>query len=105
MSIVPRDVVDDWAGDWADTVVRGGPDLHEYIADRAAQWALEHAAKACENKGHKADGAYDMTDACYGEGFADAAYELAGYIRAMISPEGKIKGGESDEREGNDNAG
>jgi hypothetical protein len=29
MSIVPWEVVDDWAGYWADTVVRGGPDLHD----------------------------------------------------------------------------
>jgi hypothetical protein len=49
MSIVPWEVVDDWAGYWADTVVRGGPDLHEYIATRAAAWALSQAIEACES--------------------------------------------------------
>ena len=87
MSIVPQEVVQDIRETWP---ARDMP-LLEYAIERVAEWALEMAAKACEDQGTW------LMD--------DPGETAARVIRAMISPTGKIKGGESDEREGNDNAG
>ena len=93
MSIVPREVVEQWNDDWyAMQALR--PSFRDYIVSRAAEWALEHAAIIAEN-----------TDTGFYDERTFTAQRIAAAIRALISPEGKIKGGESDEREGNDNAG
>jgi hypothetical protein len=87
-NIVPREVVEQWNNDWyAMQALR--PSFRDYIANRAAEWALEQALKVCTDHGaghlsaptideyYSCDGA--KSEAC--EGVADA-------IRALI------KGGE-----------
>ena len=90
MSIVPWEVVRDIRETWP---ARDMP-LYEYAIERAAQWALEQAAKACESltevivSTHPARVEFDPNSM--------TARRCAAAIRALISPEGKIKGGESD---------
>jgi hypothetical protein len=70
-------VVQQWNDDWyAMQALR--PPFRDYIANRAAEWALRQAAETCDIHSR-------MSGA-----------ECAAGIRAMISPEGKLKGGESD---------
>jgi len=44
MKIDPK-LVDQWAADWIDDMY--APDLYDYVAQRAADHALEKAAKVC----------------------------------------------------------
>ena len=74
MSIVPDEVIQDIRETWP---ARDLP-LLEYAIERAAEWALERAAELCDEYG------------------ASDGHICADEIRALISPEGKIKGGESD---------
>jgi len=77
MSIVPKEVVLEWLNEWNQLPITAETPLSwEYIANRAAEWALEMAAKACEDQN-----AWNMDDP--GE-------TAARVIRALI------KGGEND---------
>jgi hypothetical protein len=93
MSIVPKEVVVELAltsgfsydPETGHVVVVSGytevvvtPGLEQF-ANRAAEWALRQAAETCDIHSR-------MSGA-----------ECAAGIRALISPEGKVKGGESDE--------
>jgi hypothetical protein len=91
MSIVPKEVMQDIRETWP---ARGMP-LLEYAIERAAEWALEpmyaelhEATKGAQ--GYEVVLTYSSTE---------AATKALDAIRALL------KGGESDGREGNDNAG
>ena len=91
MSIVPKEVTSGFIEDWHKGVAAGTAlELPEYIANRAAQWALEQAAQLCDAQARLDYDAYDLTGNAYSEGAADAADGLATKLRAMM------KGGESD---------
>ena len=91
MSIVPKEVTSGFIEDWHKGVAAGTAlELPEYIANRAAQWALEQAAQLCDALARLDYDAYDLTGNAYSEGAADAADGLATKLRAMM------KGGESD---------
>jgi len=89
MSIVPKEVVASIAAAWN---LECGETFAAHIANRAAQWALEMAAKACG----QVAASYNEQGAMHHVGGADACAEA---IRSLISPEGKLKGGESDGQE------
>jgi hypothetical protein len=76
MSIVPKEVMLEWLNEWNQLPLSvGTPFSWEYTANRAAEWALRRAASECDELEY---------------------FRAAEVIRALISPEGKIKGGESD---------
>jgi hypothetical protein len=75
MSIVPREVV---AELWRRHYGKGSEQPYgqaQLFADDVAEWALRRAASECDELEY---------------------FRAAEVIRALISPEGKIKGGESD---------
>jgi hypothetical protein len=89
MSIVPKEGAVQWVVEY------DGPDMTltqwaEYIANRAAEWALEMAAELCDTQARLDYDAYDLTGNSYSEGAGDAADGLATKLRALL------KGGESD---------
>ena len=50
MSIVPKEVTSGFIEDWHKGVAAGTAlELPEYIANRAAQWALEEAVQLCND--------------------------------------------------------
>ena len=90
MSIVPKEVVVSIAAAWN---LECGETFAAHIANRAAEWALEpmyaelhEATKGAQ--GYEVVLTYSSTE---------AATKALDAIRALISPEGKLKGGESDE--------
>jgi hypothetical protein len=85
MSIVPKEVVASIAAAWN---LECGETFAAHIANRAAQWALEQAAKVALKEAQDR-----FIYETYTQTMADAMVDA---IRALISPEGKIKGGESD---------
>ena len=91
MSIVPKEVVRAAGDDWIINGQHGEGweiELNQYIANRAAEWALEHAAKVALKEAQDR-----FIYETYTQTMADAMIDA---IRALISPEGKLKGGESD---------
>jgi hypothetical protein len=99
MSIVPKEVVVDAPAAWnaqADEFNQwdalGEDEKLEWTANRAAEWALEQAITTCEAVHSQLSDEHDINGAA-------AASWCAASIRAMISPEGKLKGGESDGQE------
>jgi hypothetical protein len=91
MSIVPKEVIRGFIDQWPKGVATGTAfDLAEYVADRAAQWALEQVARSFDEKERRAYALWKDAGQAYYEGFRDAMDEAASDIRAMI------KGGESD---------
>jgi hypothetical protein len=94
MSIVPKEVLQDIRETWPAREMG----LLEYAIERAAEWALELAAKVCDVAALPAEsGRYgDPYEQGCKAGRIDAAEECGDAIRALISPEGKAKGGESD---------
>ena len=45
---IPKELVDQWEIDWQDPDAKGS--LNEYIAQRAYDYALEDAAKVCDEE-------------------------------------------------------
>jgi hypothetical protein len=81
MSIVPKEVVEQWYDDWRwEDEYTGLPD---YIADKAAQWAFEQAMQKCQSVVDQYSDEYGVDGACAAAGCYAA-------IRVMM------KGGESD---------
>jgi hypothetical protein len=89
MSIVPEDVIERARNGMTSYSVA------EIIANRAAEWAFEQALDKLADEYVDAAATGDPEDAVYNT----AVRHCIDAIRALI------KGGESDEREGNDNAG
>jgi hypothetical protein len=88
MSIVPREVAERFEKDYYESKGIG----FDLIVEGIAQWALEQAIAECEAVHSQLSDEYDIN------GTAAASW-CAASIRAMISPEGKLKGGESDGQE------
>jgi hypothetical protein len=100
---VPREVVVDAPAVWnaqADEFNQwddlGEDEKLEWTANRAAEWALEPMYAELHDATKGAQG-YEVV-LTYSS--TEAATKALDAIRAMISPEGKLKGGESD-RQGN----
>jgi hypothetical protein len=85
MSIVPKEVLQDIRETWPAREMG----LLEYATERAAEWALNRAATIA---------AQTVCDTHTPTGVKIYGTRAAKAIRALISPEGKIKGGESDGR-------
>jgi hypothetical protein len=77
MSIVPKEVVASIAAAWN---LECGETFAAHIADRAAQWALEQAAKVALKEAQDR-----FIYETYTQTMADAMVDA---IRALISPEG-----------------
>jgi flavin-binding protein dodecin len=77
MSIVPsKKQTLEWMNEWQKIPITSDtPHSWDFIANRAAEWALRRAASECDELEY---------------------FRAAEVIRALISPEGKLKGGESD---------
>jgi ferric-dicitrate binding protein FerR (iron transport regulator) len=93
MSIVPDKLVDQWRSDyWRSdphaSLEDGVPE--SYIANRAAEWAIERLARSFDHKERRAYTQWKEAGQAYYEGFRDAMDEAASEARALL------KGGESD---------
>ena len=86
--IVPEEVVRQWVNDW---IAMGElrPALSKYIANRAAAWAFEQAAKELDEKARSAHLVWKDSGVGYYEGFGDAMDEAANDLRALIGEGGK----------------
>jgi hypothetical protein len=78
--IVHKGLATQWVSDWY-ALGELRPSFVEYIANRAAQWALEQAMTTCEAVHSQLSDEYDIN------GTAAASW-CAASIRAMITPEG-----------------
>jgi hypothetical protein len=86
--IVPEGVIHRIARDWYDMPYGTRPPFSEHVANRAAAWALEASAKACDEKARSAYLVWKDSGRAYYEGFGDAMDEAAAELRAMIGEGG-----------------